>query len=30
MEQALFLVTYPGLTKPMLQREVELLMEFAS
>ena len=30
MEQALFLGTYPGLTEAMLQREVELLLEFAS
>ena len=30
MEQALFLGTDPGLTEAMLQREVELLLEFAS
>ena len=30
MEQALFLGTYPGLTEAMLQRKVELLLEFAS
>ena len=30
MEQALFLGTYPGLTEAMLQREVKLLLEFAS
>jgi hypothetical protein len=30
MEQAQFLGTDPGLTEAMLQREVELLLEFAS